>query len=388
MRILLAFDKFKHALSADAACAAAACGLAPNATCDACPLTDGGEGFATLLTRAAGGELHSATVTGPRGAPVVAAFGFVRWARIPAAARALLPRPPAGDAATVAVVELAAASGVALLAPAERDPWAATTRGTGELLRAAAARGAGLILLGLGGSATHDLGLGALAALGWVPCGRDGRTLDPAPRAWPELHHFTGRVADLPPLRIACDVTNPLLGPQGAATVFGPQKGLRAADLPRLEAATARVSALLCAHADRPPASRAAPGAGAAGGTAFGLACAAGAQLVPGADLVAAWLELDARLAAADLVLTGEGCFDDSSLTGKGPGAVVRRALALGKAVHVFAGRLAVTSPPPAGLHLHAITPPGTDLAVALPATAENLTAAVRRLGAPSVGAG
>lgn len=387
MRILLAFDKFKHALTADAACAAAARGLAPAVTRDACPLTDGGEGFAPLLTRAAGGALHAATVTGPRGAPVEAAFGLVPWTRLPPAARALLPRPPAGDSATVAVVELAAASGVALLAPAERDPWAATTRGTGELLRAAAARGTGLILLGLGGSATHDLGLGALAALGLVPRDQEGRPVEPAPRAWPELHHFTGHVADLPPLRIACDVTNPLLGPRGAAAVFGPQKGLRAADLPRLEAATARLSALLCAHAGQPLASRAAPGAGAAGGTAFGLACAAGARLLSGADLVAAWLELDARLAAADLVFTGEGCFDDSSLTGKGPGAVVRRALALGKEVHVFAGQLAVTSPPPAGLHLHAITPPGTDLAAALPATAANLTAAVRRLGAPSAGA-
>lgn len=387
MRVLLAFDKFKHALGADAACAAAAAGLDPAAAVEACPLTDGGEGFAALLTRAAGGTLHSATVTGPRGAPVVAAFGLVRWAGIPAAARARLPGdPPAADA-HVAVVELAAASGVALLAPAARDPWRATTRGTGELLALAAARGARLILLGLGGSASHDLGLGALAALGLEPRDARGRALDPAPFAWPELHHFSGRVASLPPLRIACDVTNPLLGPRGAAAVFGPQKGLRAADLPRLEAETARVSALLCAHAGQPPECRALPGAGAAGGTAFGLACAAGARLLPGADLVAAWLELEARLAAADLVLTGEGCFDDSSLTGKGPGAVVRRALALGKEVHVFAGQLAVTSVPPAGLHLHAITPPGTDLATALRATAGNLTAAVRRACAPPRGA-
>jgi glycerate kinase len=137
------------------------------------------------------------------------------------------------------------------------------------------------------------------------------------------------------------------------------------------------MAALLCAHCGRPPALADEPGAGAAGGIAFGLMAGADARLLPGFDLVAAWLGLDARLAAADLVITGEGRFDESSLSGKGPGAVARRALALGKRVHVFAGQVAVTGAP-AGLELHAITPPGTPLEAALREAPRNLAAAIQ----------
>ena len=395
MRALLAFDKFKDALSAPQACALSAGSLRarqPDWTLDLCPLTDGGEGFCEILTQALGGTFEAHTVTGPRGEPVVARLGFVPLALIPATARRLLDLPDSQLSALnsqlprdahVAVVEMAAASGLALLAPEARDPWLTSTTGTGELIRLAARPGVAAILLGLGGSATSDLGLGALAALGLNFVSTTGELIDPpSPSRWPEIARLDGRLpADLPPLRIACDVANPLLGPNGAAAIYGPQKGLRPADLRRLDNEAARLALLLCTHSAKPDALMDVPGAGAAGGISFGLMAAASAQLISGFDLVSAWLDLDSRLAAADLVLTGEGRFDASSLSGKGPGALAARAAALGKPVHVFAG--AITAAPVPGLALHAITPPGTPLPAALRAAATNLTATVDRTFGP-----
>ncbi len=389
MRALLAFDKFKDALSAPQACALAAGSLRarqPDWTLDLCPLTDGGEGFCEILTQALGGTFEAHTVTGPRGEPVVARLGFVYLDDIPPAASTLLRLPaiPFPRDARVAVVEMAAASGLALLAPEARDPWLTSTTGTGELIRLAARPGVAAILLGLGGSATSDLGLGALAALGLNFVSATGELIDPPiPSRWPEIARLDGRLpADLPPLRIACDVANPLLGPNGAAAIYGPQKGLRPADLRRLDNEAARLALLLCTHSAKPDTLMDVPGAGAAGGISFGLMAAASAQLISGFDLVSAWLDLDSRLAAADLVLTGEGRFDASSLSGKGPGALAARAAALGKPVHVFAG--AITAAPVPGLALHAITPPGTPLPAALRAAATNLTATVDRTFGPA----
>ncbi len=396
MRALLAFDKFKDALSAPQACALAAGSLRarrPDWTLDSCPLTDGGEGFCEILTQALGGTFEAHTVTGPRGEPVVARLGFVPLAKIPVAARHLLDLPDSqlsalnsqlhGDA-RVAIIEMAAASGLALLAPEARDPWLTSTTGTGELIRLAARPGVAAILLGLGGSATSDLGLGALAALGLNFVSATGALIDPpTPAGWPEIARIDGTLpTDLPPLRIACDVANPLLGPNGAAAIYGPQKGLRPADLGRLDNEAARLALLLCTHGAKPDTLMDVPGAGAAGGISFGLMAAASAQLISGFDLVSAWLDLDSRLAAADLVLTGEGRFDASSLSGKGPGALAARAAALGKPTHVFAG--AITAAPVPGLALHAITPPGTPLPAALRAAAANLTAAVGRTFDPA----
>ncbi len=377
MRVLVAFDKFKDSLRAAEACAAAGEALAaahPDWTLDLCPLADGGDGFAEVLTRAAGGELRTVRVTGPRGAPVEARFGLVPTANLAAEARALLG---VDGVPTLAVVEMAQASGLALLPAAERDPWHATSRGTGELLRAAAAAGAGAVVLGVGGSATHDVGLGALAALGLACRDVDGRAIDsPVPATWAAVAAVGGRIEPpLPPVVVACDVTNPLMGTFGAASVFAPQKGLRPEDFTRLEYMTGRMAALLTTHAGKHPLLCETPGAGAAGGLAFGLLCAANARLTPGAALVSAWLGLDARVAAADLVLTGEGRFDASSLGGKAPGELARRAVAAGKRVHVFAGAVEGEL---AGARLHAITPPGLPLPAALASARPNLAAAVR----------
>ena len=382
MRVLLAFDKFKDSLAADAACEAAASALrARHAdwSLDACPLADGGEGFAAILTAAAKGTLTSLTVTGPRVAPVEARFGLVPWSRIPAAARAQLQLPASlPDHAEVAVIEMAAASGLALLPFEQRDPWQTTTTGTGQLIAAAAQSGAAAILLGVGGSATNDLGLGALSALGFEFVSHHGDAIrPPQPARWDQIERVAGQLAvALPPIRIACDVSNPLLGRNGAAAIYGPQKGLKPEDLRRLDHASARLGLLLCAHCQQPDSLMDQPGAGAAGGIAFGLMTAAGAKLLPGFDLVSAWLDLESRIATADVVITGEGRFDASSLSGKGPGAVVARALALGKPVHVFAGQVTAPDARP-GLSLHAITPPGQPLAEALGAAGANLAAAV-----------
>ncbi len=376
MRVLLAFDKFKDSLAARPACEAAASALRarhPDWQLDLCPLTDGGEGFAASLTSVADGRMESVQVSGPRSAPVAAQFGLVPVQNIPPAARARLSL---SDAATLAVIELAAASGLALLPPEQRDPQQTTTYGTGELLRAAATAGADALLLGIGGSATNDLGLGALAALGFRFLDAHGQPVDnPAPTTWPRIVRIEGR-AELPPLFIACDVTNPLLGPRGATATFGPQKGLAPMDALRLEKEMARMAALLCAAGGKLFSQSAQPGAGAAGGIGFGLMVACDAKLVPGFALVSDWLGLPQRIAAADLILTGEGRFDATSLAGKGPGAVVAAGQRLGKPVHVFAGSI---DGPDDG-YRHALTPAGLPLAEALPRTAELLSAAVARV--------
>jgi glycerate kinase len=383
MRILLAFDKFKDGLPARSACDAAAAALSevhPGWMVDACPLTDGGEGFAETLTTAAQGALSRVTVRGPLDAPVNADFGIVSSSNIPPAARALLQLPAENERdASVAIIEMAAASGLALLKPELRDPWRTSSRGTGELVLEAAARGVSSIVLGVGGSATNDIGLGVLAALGVRFRSASGRLLtDLAPLSWDHVADIEGIVTPgLPPIRIACDVANPLLGPSGCTATFAPQKGLPFQDLPRLEAAVARMSGLLCRHAGQPTSLRELSGMGAAGGIVFGLSCCAGALRLPGFELVAAWLDLQRRIEQADIVITGEGRFDTTSLGGKGPGAIAAAAAALGRRVEVFAGQIQASGP--TGVGLHAITPAGMPLAEALPRTSELLKAAVRR---------
>ncbi|CAM3012988.1 glycerate kinase [Rariglobus hedericola] len=366
MRVLIASDKFKDSLTAGQACAEMAVGVRcaqPTWSVEQCPLTDGGEGFAVILTEAVGGEWVVCRVTGPRGAEVEAGFGVIETKLLPAA---VLRRLGCASGGQLAVIEMAAASGLALLRPDERDVWRTDTRGTGELIAAAAERGVEGILLGVGGSATSDLGLGALGMLGLELCNEHGQLMTSgAPLKWPRVVSLKAeRLRKLPPIWIACDVTNPLLGPRGAVTVYGPQKGLESEALVKLEAQSARMMVLLCASCGVDAGLAETPGAGAAGGIAFGLMAATGARLVPGFELVSDWLRVEERLAAADLVITGEGRFDDSSLQGKGPGSLVRAAVALGKPVHVFAGRVDAQETP--GVTLHEVSPRDVPLAQAL----------------------
>lgn len=366
MHVLIAPDKFKDALTAQQACALIAGGVRAARSdwaCDVCPITDGGEGFAPILTDAAGGRWIACDVTGPRGALVTAGFGLVETCKLPDAVRARLVG--LSVTGTLAVIEMAAASGLMLLPQEQRDVWQTDTRGTGELMAAAVAAGADGILLGVGGSATHDLGLGALVTLGAV---LKGEGAGYAPVQWSQVSavDFSG-LAKLPPVWIGCDVINPLLGPSGAAAVYAKQKGLPPAETPRLDAESARMAALMGGEEFANT-----PGAGAAGGIAFGLMVAAGARLVPGYDLVTDWLALDERLAKADLVITGEGRFDDSSLSGKGAGSLVRAARERGKPVHVFAGRVDLSTTTP-GVIVHELSPRDEALAVSLASTGERL---------------
>jgi glycerate kinase len=380
----LAFDKFKGSLSAPQACALALRALRGRHRdwqLDSCPLTDGGEGFADILTAAVKGQRTRVDATGPRGGLVVSNIGLIAQQQIPSSVRRWLDLPESvpGSQRPFAIIEMAAASGLNLLPPEQHDPWQATTYGTGQLIRAAAELGAADILLGVGGSATNDLGLGALAALGLEFRDADGGKIRaPTPVHWHRITAIEGELFPaVPPICIACDVTNPLLGPAGATAVYGPQKGLRPEDLPRLEAAMERMARLLGEYCRKSPTLAGTPGTGAAGGLPFGLMAAARARLAPGFELVSAWLDLGARIAAADLVLTGEGCFDVTSLLGKGPGAVATQARALGKMVHVFAGRLA-DGVACDGCQLHAITPPGYSLAQAKRETPELLARSIQ----------
>ena len=365
VRVLVAFDKFKGSLSAAEACLIGERALRerqPSWQLDACPLTDGGEGFVEILASAVRGRRMTLDVSGPRGGLIAAGIGLATPSQIPGSVRPWLrlPEQDCNSGRQVAIIEMATASGLSLLPAPLHDPWQTTTYGTGQLIRAAAELGCASILLGVGGSATNDLGLGALSALGLEFRGNGGAKISPPiPLHCDQIIRIEGEAfPSLPPICIACDVTNPLFGPDGAAAVYGPQKGLHPADRSRLEATMERIARMLVDHCGQPSNLSETPGAGAAGGLSFGLMAGAGARLVPGFELVSAWLSLDARIASADIVITGEGCFDATSLAGKGPGAVAARARALGKPVHVFAGRIGADLAPD-GCRLHAITPAG-----------------------------
>ena len=322
-RILIACDKFKGSLDAAAACAAIARGLAtrfPAALIECHPIADGGEGFAAALAGPLGGIWVEAPAHDALGRPILARY--------------LLAESAAGR---VAVMEMAEASGMWRIAAHERDVLSSSTFGTGELMRHAIEHGAAArIMLGLGGSATNDGGAGMAAALGVRFLDRDGETLAATPRGLLEkLVRIdpTNRMP-LPPVTAACDVDNPWLGPCGATRVFGPQKGADERELRLLESYLERLVELSAGQTDA-----ARPGAGAAGGLGFGLLRFAGAELVPGFELLASFTGLTEALLAADWVVTGEGSLDAQSLRGKGPAAIARMARKHGKRVIAFCGR-------------------------------------------------
>lgn len=348
MHVLLAFDKFKDSMSAAEACAAAAEAIRevhPDWVIESAPLTDGGEGFASILTEMAGGRLEQRSVRGPRFAETEATLGWVDLADLPSALRELLQVPEAGQ---LAIIEMAQASGIEHLAPEDRDLWHTSTIGTGELIRHAADAGAAAMLLGLGGSATNDLGMGALEGMGIVAYDHDFRQVTQfTPARFKHIASLSGIVnvrRRMPPVRLACDVTNPLLGSTGAAAVFGPQKGLLPVDFDRFERLMRKTADRLLGLFGHDPeefeARRNEPGAGAAGGIGFGLRTALpDSAFVSGIELVKAWIGLEPKLSRADLVITGEGAFDLSSLHGKGPSVVLSQLRENQRAL-LFGGRI------------------------------------------------
>lgn len=294
----------------------------PGATVLTCPVSDGGDGLLDAVLPP-GSLREPVTVTGPLGAPVAATLGWI-------------------DADT-AIFESASACGLALVPRERRDPLRATSRGVGELIREAADRGARTIIVGLGGSATVDGGTGAARGLGWSFRDREGAALAEGGGGLADLGEYDGGWPIDAAVVALVDVTVPLTGDGGAARVFAPQKGATPDQVERLERGLARLAEVMALHGH--PELATAPGGGAAGGLGAGLACFARASLVPGAPWMLDRVGFDAALAKADLVLTGEGVFDATSLAGKATGAVITRAGAARRPAVVIAGRAALEHP-------------------------------------------
>lgn len=357
--VLVAPDKFKGSATAAQVAAHLAAGVrAAGRHAVELPVADGGEGTRDAAV-AAGFRPVGVTVSGPTGQPVRAGIA-VRHG--------------------TAVVELAAASGLAQL-PAGPDPMRASSRGTGELVAAALDAGAATVVLGVGGSACTDGGAGMLAALGARLLDADGAPLPDGGAALARLARvdLSGLDRRLAGTRVvlACDVDNPLLGPTGAAAVYGPQKGAGPGEVAELEAALARWASALGEDTARTP------GAGAAGGVGFAALAVLGAERRSGIEVVLELVGFGPLLAGAALVITGEGALDEQTLHGKAPAGVARAARAAGVPVVAVCGRssLAPDRARAAGLGaVHVLSDVEPDLARCLADPGPPLRALARRI--------
>jgi glycerate kinase len=320
VRALVAPQEFKGSLTAVEAVAAIARGIRearPSWEVDELPLSDGGPGFLDALHAAIGGR------------------------RMEVATRDALGRARTGswllDSDGTAFVEAAQANALVYLSPAERAPLTAGSFGVGEILRAALGTSPAHVVVGVGGSASSDGGAGMAQALGARLLDRRDLEIGSGGGVLTDLDRIEWSRPVLPPIDVATDVTNPLLGPDGAAAVFGPQKGATPGDVAKLELAFARFAEVV--ERDLGIDVRTLPGGGAAGGLAAGLVALLGARIVSGFDVVAGACRFAERLAAADVVVTGEGSFDVQSGRGKTTGRVIAAAEAAGKRWIVFAGR-------------------------------------------------
>lgn len=365
MRFLVAPQEFKGSLTAREAAALIAAGLAnalPAAEVEQIPLSDGGPGLVDALLSANGGDRVEAECHDPLMRPIRASFGVTRDG--------------------TAVIEMAAASGLVLLRAEERDPLLATTYGTGELIRAALDRRCTRLTVGVGGSATVDGGAGALQALGARLLDASGSDLRLGGGALRQLEHIDlsgidGRLAGVTIL-VACDVRNPLVGDDGAAAVFGPQKGASPDGIRVLEEGTRRFGAI--ARRDCGIEVANVPGGGAAGGLGAGLMLA-GATIEPGFELVAAACGLVERIAGAAAVITGEGRLDEQTPYGKTAWGVARIARGAGVPVGIIAGHI-----DPTFTHTNAfdeieqLRPPGTSLEETMSRAGELLPGAAAKI--------
>ncbi|WP_298552593.1 glycerate kinase [Streptomyces luteogriseus] len=367
-RVVVAPSGFKESLSAEAAADAIAAGVRrvlPRAEIDLVPLVDGGEGTALALAAATGGRIVTVPATGPVGETVATHFALLGG----------------GD---TAVVEMAAVAGLSLVPRDLRDPGATTTYGVGELIRAALGTGVRRILVGCGDSGTSDGGAGALQALGARLLDENGRELARGGRELTRLHRvdprgLDPRLADVE-LLVACNPFNVLCGERGVARVFGPQKGATPAQVEELSQALENWAFVLTRDAAVPDSDlRSGPGTGASGGLGAGLA-AVGARLLPRFDVLLDHLDLDARLARADLVVTAEGALDHQTPRGKVPAEVARRAKRYGRPVLALAGTLGEGAGEVPGVDAcHGILPAPMELAEALLRAGELLTDATER---------
>lgn len=364
-RILVLPDKFKGTLTADAAARAIAEGwrrARPADVLEELPMADGGDGFGPVFGGLVGASGEAFETIDAAGRRCRASWW---WA--------------AGN--RTAVVEAARVNGLAMLPPGVYHPFDLDTYGLGPLLGRVAQAGPRRTLVGIGGSATNDGGFGMARALGWRFVDEAGADLI----RWTDLDRLAGlrppaRPLDLGELTVAVDVDNPLLGPRGASRVYGPQKGLRADDMAKAEACLGRLAEVVRDHLGEDVAAQ--PGAGAAGGLGFGLRAFCGGAFRPGIEIFADLADLPARIAAADLVVTGEGAVDAQTAMGKGVGRVAAMAAAAGRPCLVLAG--VADSPAAGGLDVHAVVPGLADREAALAEPARWLAALAERVaGAP-----
>lgn len=308
--VVLAPDSFKESATAREVCDAMERGIKkvnPQTVCIKIPMADGGEGTMHSLVDATRGDIHYAEVSDPLGRRIKAPYGIL------------------GDGET-GVIEMAAASGLHLLKPYERNPLKTTTRGTGELILACLNQGVKKILIGIGGSATNDGGAGMVQALGGRFLDERGRELPPGGGSLKDL--YTIDLAKMDPrvkevvVEVACDVNNPLTGPKGASRVFGPQKGGDDNMVAELDKALWNYSQVILRDLNRDILDL--PGGGAAGGLGAGLAVFLNGRLERGVDMVISAVHLEEAVKKADLILTGEGSLDSQTAYGKTPWGVAR----------------------------------------------------------------
>jgi glycerate 2-kinase len=323
MRIMIAPDKFKGSLAARAVAEAIAAGVRsalPGAEIEVLAIADGGEGTAEAIQLARGGEWIDCPVHDALGRPITARYVWL------------------ADSAR-AVIEMSAAAGLSRLAPNERDPTRATTFGVGEMILGATRRGAREIIMGIGGSATNDGGFGMARALGFRFLNRTGEELGDTVPALLGLDRIASpNELELAEITAASDVTNPLLGPQGATRTFGPQKGATGDQIEILERSLERLAGVCLRSLGRD--FKETPGAGAAGGLGFGLLTFCQAGIRSGFDVVSEAVGLKEKIAESDIVITGEGKLDKQTLAGKGPAGVAQMARAASKRVFAIVGQV------------------------------------------------
>ncbi len=324
MKVVIAIDSFKGSLETLESGGAVAEGIKavfPDAETVICPLADGGEGTVRAVTAALGGELCQVEVTGPLGKSVVAEYGVI-------------------SAEGLAVLEMSAAAGITLVPEEKRNPLYTTTRGVGEMILDAISKGCRKFIIGIGGSATNDGGVGMLKALGFEFLDEMGEPIADGAIGLSALHRIVTdkAIRELAEceIRVACDVSNPLCGDSGCSRIYGPQKGAdekMIADMDGWLSHYASLTRELLPEADADF-----PGVGAAGGLGFALKYYLGASLGSGIGLVMDAIRLEEHIIDADIVITGEGRLDSQSAMGKAPVGVARLAKKHGKRVIAFAG--------------------------------------------------
>lgn len=325
MKILIAPDKFKGSLTARQAAEAIANGfhkVFPNAEIQLLPLADGGEGILDAFRQTTATEPHQAIVRDALGRNVSA-----EWIML------------GGVSTRIAIIESSQANGMWRIAAAERDPLKSSTYGVGQLIAEAVAAGAEEITIGIGGSATNDAGAGMAAALGIRFLDESGNPVDPSPQNFHKIASIdSSEMIPLCPITVACDVSNPLLGSNGATRIYGPQKGVKEDQLADVESSVAQLAAIADKHFKTN--FQEIPGTGAAGGLGYGLMTFCRAKLVPGFDCIANALDAEQFIRNADIVITGEGSLDSQSLNGKTPIGVAKLARKHKIPVYAIAGKI------------------------------------------------